>query len=158
MVTIIWINNGIEEHKVAGQCDIPEGYVKGRLKSNVKYVYFTDGKTSIRLPESVNPPEGFYKGRLKRKMSEEEKISFNLRRRNTCVELYGTENYNNRSKAKQTCIEKYSVDNPSKFEETKAKIKNTFNSYYGGYTLSSPTLRKLYINTMITRYGVQNPM
>lgn len=91
-------------------------------------------------------------------MSEEEKISFNLRRRNTCVELYGTENYNNRSKAKQTCIEKYSVDNPSKFEETKAKIKNTFNSYYGGYTLSSPTLRKLYINTMITRYGVQNPM
>lgn len=91
-------------------------------------------------------------------MTEQEKASFNFKRKNTCTELHGTENYNNRDKAKQTCVEKYNVDNPSKSEEIKVKIKNTLNIHYGGYTLSSPTLRKLYINTMITRYGVQNPM
>ena len=91
-------------------------------------------------------------------MTEQEKASFNFKRKNTCTELHGTENYNNRAKAKQTCVEKYNVDNPSKCEETKVKIKNTLTLHYGGYTLSSPTLRKLYINTMVARYGVQNPM
>lgn len=91
-------------------------------------------------------------------MSEEEKSLFNSKRKNTCTELYGIENYNNRAKAKQTCFEKYNVDNPSRCEETKAKIKNTLTLHHGGYTLSSPTLRKLYINTMSERYGVQNAM
>lgn len=157
-MNMFWITNGTEEHRIADINQIPEGYKQGRLQSKVKYVYYTDGKTSIRLSENENPPLGFYKGRIKRKLTEEEKDSFNSKRKNTCIQLYGSETYNNRDKSKQTCVDKYGVDNPSKYEETKLKIKDIVTERYGGYTLASSVLRKSYTATMIARYGVQNPM
>ena len=72
------------------------------------------------------------------------------KRRQTCVELYGDENYrnsdlaketkikkygdsnfNNRKKAKQTCIELYGVENPFQSDLVKEKIKKTNLEKYG---------------------------
>lgn len=84
---------------------------KGK-KEEVKHIYYTDGNTSIRIPETQEPPEGFTRGRLKRKMSESERASFNEKREKTSMERYGNPTYNNTDKRKSTCIKRYGVENP----------------------------------------------
>lgn len=46
---------------------------------------------------------------------------------------WGIDNYNNKEKQKQTCIEKYGVDNVFKSEQIKQKIRKTTFEKYGVY-------------------------
>ncbi len=56
----------------------------------------------------------------------------------TKLEKYGDENYNNREKSKETCLEKYGVDTPSKSVDIQQKIQNTNLEKYGSiYFLGS---------------------
>lgn len=133
---------------------------KGK-KETQRHIYYTNGEISIRIPETEAPPEGFIRGRLKRKLTNEEKDSFNEKRKSTCLELYsdsnynnpegskasklahyGDANFNNREKAKETCIEKYGVTNSAKSEEVKAKIQDTCLSKYGVSHFSKSDLWK----------------
>ena len=83
---------------------------KGK-KESVKHVYYTDGKTSIRIPETETPPEGFVRGRLKASLTEEQRAAFNEKRRKTNLERHGDAEYNNMQKQRQTCMERFGVEN-----------------------------------------------
>lgn len=54
-----------------------------------------------------------------------------LRARNTCLERYGNETYNNRDKNVRTCLERYGVPNVSYDEQVILKKQNTFISNHG---------------------------
>lgn len=62
----IWINNGVEEHTIESNTDIPEGYVVGRLHRN--QVYMHKGDVSIKVTRSdidAKLAEGYILGRSK---------------------------------------------------------------------------------------------
>ena len=48
-----------------------------------------------------------------------------VKTRQTCLEKYGDENYNNPEKNKQTCLERYGVDNIRKYNLFKEKVRQT---------------------------------
>lgn len=91
------------------------------------------------------------------------------------LEHFGSENYNNRDKAIKTCIEKYGAENVFQNEEIKNKIKNTKIEKYGdeNYTNLEKAKQtkiekfgsleeaynqqfKKYTETCIKKYGVEN--
>lgn len=87
--------------------------------------------------------------------------------RQTKLELYGDENYNNRDKAKQTCLEVYGVDNPFKDKE---KIRQSYIDKYGvDHPMKVNSVKQKMISntdyaallakthqTSLERYGVNN--
>lgn len=76
--------------------------------------------------------------------------------RQTKLERYGSETYNNRDKSKQTCIEKYGVDNP--FKDTE-RIKQSYIDKFGtDHPMKSEVIRAKYRNTMMENYGVEYPV
>lgn len=103
----------------------------------------------------------------RRKLTEEEKKQFNERRRQTCLERYGSctynnmeknrktkldrygnSGYNNQSKHKQTCLERYDVSHHNQNPEIAEKISNT---------KLLPETQLKYETTMLNRYGNKNP-
>ena len=74
----------------------------------------------------------------------------------TCKNLYGDENYNNRSKYRETCIEKYGVDNYFKSEIGKQQIAQTQTERYGGVGFASKELAEKQRQTMTKLYNVDN--
>lgn len=83
----------------------------------------------------------------------------------TCLEKYGDENYNNSEQLKQTCLERYGVDNPMKSKEIQEKSKKTCLERYGSnYVFTSKSFiekKKEYEEkskkTCLEKYGVENP-
>jgi len=72
----------------------------------------------------------------------------------TKLEHYGNENYNNREQCKQTCLNKYGVEYVSKVEEFKQKMNNTWKEK------SKDELNDIYArrrHTTMERYGVEYP-
>ena len=72
-------------------------------------------------------PEGFVPGALPVKNKEE----VVRKRKQTCLEKYGDENYNNLEKNKQTCLNKYGYEYSSQVPEVQQKVKNTLVANYG---------------------------
>ena len=91
------------------------------------------------------------------------------------LERYGSENYNNRDRAKQTCIETYGVENVFQLDNVKSKSEQTKlerynNAHYVNTNKNIQTKIALYgsvkeaykqrniksIETCIERYGVEN--
>ena len=66
-----------------------------------------------------------------RNYSEEQKQQIKDKTRQTKLEKYGDENYNNRDKAKLTCLEKYGETSYNKTNEGKEKIKKSMQEKYG---------------------------
>lgn len=119
---------------------------KGR-KETIKYCYYTNGESNIRIPHDSKPPDGFSKGRTV-KWSKESKEKAKENRMNTCFEKYGDssynnmkknketkllrygdENYNNRDKSKDTCLSKYGVENVSKVSDVSEKISKNLKNH-----------------------------
>lgn len=67
------------------------------------------------------------------------------KRKNTCLELYGDENYNNREKAIQTCQDKYGVDYNLQRNELRELLLSD---------KVKEKRKKSYIETMQNTYGV----
>lgn len=123
----------------------------------IKHVYYTDGKVSIRIPESDIPPEGFVRGRLKRRLTQEEKEKFNTSRLQTNIERYGNANYNNTKKQQETNLQKYGTKSIFESDYFKEKAKDTCLSRYGVVNPASSEQVKLKIKeTFINNYGVDN--
>lgn len=121
------------------------------------YVYYNDGVKSIRVKSDEVVPSNYVRGRLKRTMNETEKEQFNQKRRATCKEKYGNENYNNSEKAQETLLTKYGVSNVSQLKEVKEKRKNTNISKYGVDNVSKlPEIVDKITSTKISRYGKKN--
>jgi len=77
----------------------------------------------------------------------------------TCLERYGVENYNNRKKSKETCLERYGVENPSQSEEIKGKKKETCLDHYGAESYSqTDEYREKFKETCLERYGEEHPL
>ena len=77
----------------------------------------------------------------------------------TCLEKYGVENYNNREKANRTCLEKYGVENPYQSEEIKAKIKQGYIEKYGvEYPSQSQEVQETRKKNSLEKYGVDHHM
>jgi hypothetical protein len=55
----------------------------------------------------------------------------NIKREKTCLEQYGSKNYNNTDKNKKTCLEKYGVENVFQNKEIKERIIETNLDKYG---------------------------
>ena len=82
------------------------------------------------------------------------------KRKKTCLEKYGTEQYfgskDAREKSKQTWIQKYGVDNPRKSEEVISKSKETCVNKYGvDHPLKSQEVKDKIKETNLKRYGVE---
>lgn len=99
------------------------------------------------------------------------------KRKQTCLEKYGVPNpaksLQVKEKTKQTNVAKYGVEHISQVEEfkqtgdkncmhrkdVKEKISNTVRAKYGVEWYSkSPEYRQKYVRTMLSRYGVDNPL
>ena len=80
------------------------------------------------------------------------------KQKQTKLEKYGNENYNNIEKAKITNLERYGVDNPWKNKEVQSKIRKTMQDRYGKnyYTETNDILNKLK-ESMQNKYGVDYP-
>lgn len=75
----------------------------------------------------------------------------------TKLEKYGDENYNNRELAKQTCITKYGVTNPAKSNEIQEKIKETSLQKYGtNRPQQSQKVKLKYKETCLIKYGTES--
>ena len=82
-----------------------------------------------------------------------------LKIKQTRLEKYGDENYNNREKSKQTCLGKYGVENPFGAYEVKTKIKQTNLKRYGvEYPLQSAEIQQIRKTNSLKKYGVDHPM
>jgi hypothetical protein len=79
----------------------------------------------------------------------------------TNLEKYGTEFAASSDEVKQLRIagvqKRYGVDNPGQSPIIRAKVDNTVNERYGGYTLSSKILRQAVKHTMKAKYGTEHP-
>jgi very-short-patch-repair endonuclease len=71
----------------------------------------------------------------------------------TKLENFGDENYNNREQAKETCIEKYGVENPLQLENFSNKIKETKKEKYGDGNFNN---RDKASKTILEKYGVEH--
>jgi hypothetical protein len=97
-----------------------------------------------------------YQGELKRKFDHEKKKLIKEKQKQTNLEKYGNENYNNRKKAVKTCIKKYGVDNVSKDPTIKIKIQNSIEDHFGEKKLSSPEILNKKRSTCLKKYGVDH--
>lgn len=129
---------------------------KGTHES-VKHVYYTNGEVNIRIPETDIPPDGFTRGRLKRKLTEEEKQSFNNKKQQTNIDRYGNKNYTNIEKYKETMLRKYGVENCANVPEIREKMKNTCQERYGADCVFASDIVKDKIKESLTsKYGADN--
>lgn len=82
-----------------------------------------------------------------------------IKAKNTNIEKYGIEHYNNIEKIKQSFINKYGEENPSNIDEFKDKRKNTMIEKYGVefYVLSNDFKDKSEKTSMIN-YGTIHPI
>lgn len=120
-----WCNNGKTELQLNSTETMPEGYVKGRIKT----VYYNNGVTDIKVKITDTPPEGYVKGRLYKYICTEEDRANRKRIANqktpeqkkresekakkTKLERYGSESFNNIQKRRETCLNKYGDPNYS---------------------------------------------
>lgn len=65
------------------------------------------------------------------KLSDEQIKNRKIKIKQTLLERYGDEHYNNRNKAKLTCLEKYGETSYNKTNEGKEKIKKSMQEKYG---------------------------
>lgn len=94
------------------------------MNKNVGKHWYNNGKIQVMKFEC---PEGFVPGALPVKNKEE----VVRKRKQTCLEKYGDENYNNLEKNKQTCLNKYGYEYSSQVPEVQQKVKNTLVANYG---------------------------
>ena len=72
----------------------------------------------------------------------------------TCLEKYGDENFNNREKARKTCLEKYNVENPQQDLDIHAKtIKTNLEKYGVEFGLSNADVIDKRKKTCLEKYG-----
>ena len=117
--------------------------------------------------QSPKGKEGF-----KNFYSDKNKIEKSIiKNKNTKLEKYGDENYNNANKTRQTRIEKYGVENffqdkyihdkalnNAKTKEAKTKKKQTCFKHFGvEYSLAASQIREKIENTNIKKYGGVSP-
>lgn len=75
----------------------------------------------------------------------------------TKLERYKDENYNNREKYKQTCLERYGFDSPIKCPEVKEKIKQTNLKRYGVENVyQSEEIKEKIKQDNIQKYGCEH--
>jgi hypothetical protein len=74
----------------------------------------------------------------------------------TKLEKYNDENYNNIEKNKRTCLKRYGVNNSRKTKEVKEKSKQTCLKRYGvEHSLQSSEVKEKSKQTCLKRYGVE---
>jgi len=74
--------------------------------------------------------------------------------KNTKLERYGDENYNNNEQTVKTCLEKYGVRNGGGSKETLEKIKKHMLNKYGETTpFKVPEIKEKIKNTCLEKYG-----
>lgn len=85
-----------------------------------------------------------------------------LKRKNTCLEKYGTEsavqNKDIQNKIKNTCLEKYGTNHPLQNKDIQNKIKNTCLKKYGvEFPTQSQEIKDKVKQTCLKKYGFENP-
>lgn len=133
-----------------------------------KFYRYTNGKDNVTVYEGETPPEGYYRGYSRRKMTEEEKAKSVAKRKQTCLEKYGTETYNAPQKMVQSKTKGYYTKNGTKHWYTNGITNGIFvegeepEGYYRGQTgRNSPQMKwytngtesKIFTNTMIVPEG-----
>lgn len=80
-----------------------------------------------------------------------------IKSRQTCLERYGNENYNNHEKQKQTCLERYGTEDFYKSEHFKKRSRSTKKQKYNNETFINPNkiweTRKIKISEFENRYN-----
>ena len=74
-----------------------------------------------------------------------------LKKKKTCLEKYGDENFINIEKQKETNLEKYGVEYTSQFNKTKEKIKKSCKKVYKENNIIDKRKK-----TMLKKYGVEH--
>lgn len=136
---------------------------KGILKFNgdKSRGYFNQGcckecTYKIRQKHSIETSLKKYGEKYPRQNKETNK-KINTKRKQTCLEKYGNENYTNFEKTKQTCLKKYGVKYSFQSNEVKEKIRQTCLEKYGNdWTFQNELSHKHYKETMLKKYGVEN--
>jgi hypothetical protein len=76
----------------------------------------------------------------------------------TRLERYGSEVWNNQEKAKETCLSKYGVEHPMKLPEIQKKVLQTQIDVYGDVLTKTDFFKDKSKISMMERYGVDHPM
>ena len=170
--------NTIQEQMYMFYNDMHEPYKCEHCGKPTKFISFHKGYRRFCCGRCTTfDSERMEKTKLtwKNKYGENYYTFFNKKGKQTKLERYGDENYNNvdkatetrkntysdefislrKEKAKQTCLEKYGVENPMQSETIREKIKTTkFNRYGDPYYTNLEKAKQ----TCLEKYGVENPM
>jgi G:T-mismatch repair DNA endonuclease (very short patch repair protein) len=95
---------------------------------------------------------------MRRKLTPDElKVSLE-KKRQTCLERYGTPTYNNSQKNKETCLERYGTESPLQNKKIKQKQEQTCIEKYGVKNpAQNTTLIKKRKENNLKKYGVSSP-
>lgn len=188
-----FINNGEEQTQIAENTPIPEGWIKGALKftdeHKQKISSALKGKTKteehiLHLKEShntesykekikntciknlgVDNPFKSEKCRQKAKQTcleryDDENYNNREKMKRTKQENWGDPNYNNREKCKQTCLDKYGYECIAQVPEIREKQKETFKRNHNGkeYFSQVPEIREKINKSYLEHYGTDHPL
>lgn len=129
--------------------------IKANSFSEKLYVYFYGKSTCAHCGAPVhykNFNEGYFQycGLSCRTLHTRNKA------KQTCLERYGDEHYNNRSKSIRTSLERYGVDSWNRVPEKIQKTKNTCIKRYGvPCSFQHKSVKEKFKQTCLERYGVE---
>ena len=124
-----WFYHNLTEHPKCKICGKPTGY----LNFNNGYREYC----SIKCSSKDNPSKC----------------------RQTKLEKYGDENYNNRDKCKKTCLERYGTEYSFQSDSVREKIKQTCIERYGDTSpMKSEIIKEKTKQTCLEKYGVDNAL
>lgn len=134
---------------------------KGKANTK-KYIYYTDGKTNLRVVEGTPCPDGFHRGRTTRQLTTEELENARKKQIETCLKKYGVEctfqAKEVKDKIKQTCLDRYGVEYSAQAEITKQHIKETSLERYGTTSpVQTEECKEKRAQTNLQKYGEINP-
>lgn len=140
---------------------LTDNYVFCKCFTEKLYCYFNDIASLVVCPVCGDPVsfisfKNGYRTYCSNKCQTSSE-SRNSKIKQTKLERYGDENYNNISKIKDTCLERYGEITPLLNDECKRKTKQTCLERYGNelYQSTEDCKRKIE-NTFLENYGVTN--
>lgn len=131
--------------------DIPE--------SDLRYLYLDCNLRQTDLQAYFGVSDSLIRPLLKKSKIKKPLEKIKQTNKETCLERYGDENFNNKEKYRQTCLKKYGKKSTNQVEEVKQKQAKTCLKRYGHTRASgNKQIQQKQKQTCLAVYGVENPM
>ena len=128
-------------------------------EQDLRYLYVECNLRQTDLQKYFGVSDTFLRPLFKKFNIEKSIDKIKKTNRETCLERYGDENFNNQEKYRQTCLKRYGKESTNQVESVKKKQNETCLKRYGHTkAYGNPEIQKRQRQTCLDRYGVESPM